>query len=89
MVKKYRKLPVEVEAVQFTRNNFDEIKEFTNGAATDLTIPRCIDGIATCNIDTLEGSHIAVEYDYIIKGIKGEFYPCKSTIFLNTYEECE
>lgn len=38
-------------------------------------------------IDTLEGT-MRVDYgDYIIKGVKGEFYPCKSDIFLATYEE--
>lgn len=89
MIKKYCKLPVVIEAIKFTRSNFSEIQEFTNNAARDLTIPRCIDGIATCCIDTLEGCHIATEGDYIIKGIKGEFYPCKPDIFFNTYEECE
>ena len=84
---KYRKKPVVIDAVKFTRNNWDEIKEFTNGTAHTLTIERRIDGIATCIIPTLEGQHIATEGDYIIKGVQGEFYPCKPDIFEKTYEE--
>ena len=83
---KYRKKPVEIVAVQFTRNNFDEIWEFTNNTAINFTIERRIDGIATCIIPTLEGQHIATEGDYIIKGVQGEFYPCKPDIFEKTYE---
>ena len=83
---KFRKKPVEIEAVKFTRNNWDEIKSFTNYAAYTLTIEGRINGIATCIIPTLEGHHIATEGDWIIKGIKGEFYPCKPDIFAATYD---
>jgi hypothetical protein len=84
---KYRKKPVEIEAIKFTRDNWDEIKAFTNETAyRGLHIER-IDGIATCIIPTLEGQHIATEGDYIIKGVKGEFYPCKPDIFELTYEK--
>lgn len=40
-------------------------------------------------IDTLEGGHIVCPNDYIIKGIKGEFYPCKPDVFLLSYEKVE
>jgi hypothetical protein len=83
---KYIKKPVEIEAMQFTRNNWDDIKAFTNNTAHTLSIEKHINGIATCVIPTLEGQHIANEGDYIIKGIKGEFYPCKPDIFDMTYE---
>ena len=83
---KFRKKPVEIEAVKFTRHNWDEIKSFTNYAAYTLTIEERINGIATCIIPTLEGHHIATEGDWIIKGIKGEFYPCKPDIFAATYD---
>ena len=86
MIKTYRKKPVDIQAVQFTRDNWPEIKEFTNDTARDFTIERRIDGIATCIIPTLEGQHIAIEGDYIIKGVEGEFYPCKPGIFEKTYE---
>lgn len=83
----YRKKPVIIEAIQFTRNNFQEIRDFTDYKADTLTIERRIDGIATCIIPTLEGQHIATEGDYIIKGVEGEFYPCKPDIFEKTYEK--
>ena len=84
---KYRKKPVEIEAVRFRRNNWNDILEFTNNTAHTLIIERGINGIATCIIPTLEGQHIATEGDYIIKGVKGEFYPCKPDIFEMTYEK--
>lgn len=86
---KYRKKPVVIEAIQFTRYNFQEIRDFTDYKADNLTIERRINGIATCIIPTLEGQHIATEGDFIIKGVKGEFYPCKPDIFKQTYELVE
>ena len=83
---KYRKKPVVIEAIQFTQNNFPEIKDFTNNLAHSFGIENSTDMIATCIIPTLEGDHIATEGDYIIKGVKGEFYPCKPDVFEMTYE---
>lgn len=79
-MKKYRKKPVIIEAVQFTGNNVDEILEFAknsfnNPSTNEMMIP------------TLEGNMIASIGDYIIKGVNGEFYPCKPDIFDKTYEE--
>lgn len=86
---KYKKKPVVIEAIQFTRDNWNEIVAFTGGAAVNITIERRPDGKCTCIIPTLEGDHIASEYDYIIKGVNGEFYPCKPEIFRKTYEAAE
>lgn len=86
---KYRKKPVVVEAVQFTRQNQERCKQFTQGKLRDVKIPRSIDGVMTGTVDTLEGEYTATENDYIIKGIKGEFYPCKPGIFHKTYERVE
>lgn len=86
---KYRKKPVEIEAIIFKRNNWNDILEFTDYTAHTLTIERRIDGVATCVISTLEGEHVATEGDYIIKGVKGEFYPCKPHIFELTYEKID
>lgn len=86
MVKQYRKKPVCIEAVRFTRDTWDEVVSFTNNTAHTLMIERHINGIATCIIPTLEGQHIATENDFIIKGVNGEFYPCKPDIFEKTYE---
>jgi hypothetical protein len=86
MIRTYRKKPVDIEAVQFTRDNFTEVARFTLGTAHTFTLDRRIDGIAKCIIPTLEGQHIATQGDYIIKGVEGEFYPCKPSIFEKTYE---
>ena len=86
---KYRKKPVVIEAIVFTRDNFEEVVEFTNGTAHTLRIEGRPNGKCTCIIPTLEGQHIATEGDYIIRGVKGEYYPCKPDIFKQTYEEAE
>jgi hypothetical protein len=83
---KFRKKPVEIEAIQFTRLNWEEIKEFTNNTAFSLIIEKRIGGECSCIIPTLEGNMLANENDWIIKGVKGEFYPCKPDIFGLTYE---
>lgn len=75
---KYRKKPVVIDAVQYDGFNVQTIKEFTEGQA------RYCNGVLT--ILTLEGEHIASEEDWIIKGVAGEFYPCKPEIFRTTYE---
>ena len=86
MIKNYRKKPVEIQAVVFNRDNFQEVRNFTNFQAHSLTIDRRPNGKCTCIIPTLEGQHIATEGDYIIRGVEGEFYPCKPEIFHKTYE---
>jgi len=80
---KYIKKPIEIEAIQFTGNNFDEIKSFTNNLAYRI----CSPFKNYCCIPTLEGDHMAKEGDYIIKGIEGEFYPCDEEIFKKTYDK--
>ena len=78
---KFRKKPVVIEAVQYTGANVQEIIDFTegeaikNGGKSDYM-----------TIHTLEGAHIATTGDWIIKGVKGEFYPCKPDILDQTYE---
>jgi hypothetical protein len=66
---KYRKKPVEVEVVQFTRRNLDEVMEFTNNQI-EITTEKRINGIMFGRIETLEGTMKVNENDYIIKGIK-------------------
>lgn len=81
---KYRKKPVIVEAVQFlaTRESFDAILAMglRNWKPGEM-------GTNTFIIETLEGDHLVRKDDYIIKGVKGEFYPCKPDIFEMTYEK--
>ena len=80
MARAYRKKPVMVEAVQWTGENHAEMCEFIDPEAFEI-IPRI--GLV---IHTLEGDHHASPGDYIIKGVNGEFYPCKPDIFAKTYE---
>ena len=82
----YRKRPVEIEAIQFKRDCFEDVKEFTEGNATNFRTEKCINGKSYCEIKTLEGTMTATEGDYIIKGVHGEFYLCKPDIFEKTYE---
>ena len=86
MIKKYRKKPVIIEAVQLQKDNIEECSKFmsveSSGGAIDVFSDRI-------NINTLEGIMHASFGDYIIKGVKGEFYPCKPDIFRETYEEAE
>lgn len=83
---KYRKKPVVIEAVQYF-----------NGDGPN-TVQQCVDFVGSnCFmnednlfvIKTLEGDMVALDGDYIIKGIKGEVYPCKPDIFEQTYEKVE
>lgn len=79
---KFRKKPVVIDAVQWkaTKQSWDEIQ-----AMGCPTMPGVM-GTDTFTIRTLEGDMLASKGDYIIKGVKNEFYPCKPDIFEATYE---
>lgn len=83
---KYRKKPVEIEAMQLTADNACEVLTFCNGSG-DIVASKEDDG--TISIKTLEGTMTASIGDYVIKGVKGEFYPCKPDIFEVTYDIVE
>jgi hypothetical protein len=95
MIKKYIKKPVEVESIQLTKENIIEVFDFLDGANYKET--KSVEELEDFSqrmlkqgyieIETLEGMMKASFGDYIIKGIKGEFYPCKPDIFIATYEE--
>jgi len=80
---RYTKKPITIDAVQWTGNNKTEIVKF----CTDCYLTYKTDSIPTLSIKTLEGSMTASVGDYIIKGISNEFYPCKESIFLLTYDQ--
>jgi hypothetical protein len=82
---KYRKKPVVIEAIQWTGENTVDIDTFTNSNFVEVTRG----GIKMLEIYTLEGTMKAHINDYIIKGVQGEFYPCKPKIFEETYEVAE
>ena len=79
-MKLYRKRPVVVETVQWLGDNLEEIVQF----AGDDVIWSVDD--QALYVGTLEGLMRATVGDFIIKGVDGEFYPCKPGIFLATYE---
>lgn len=80
---KYRKKPVEIEAMQFTDETKDQVFNFV----TCNKEPYFKEGKPILVIQTLEGEMTAELGDYVIKGVNGEFYPCKSGIFEKTYEK--
>lgn len=88
-MQKFRKRPEVIEAVNFTRNNWDEVKRFTNGLASSLIIEKCINGTASCLIQTLNGPRVVLEGDWIIKDENREFYRCNRDAFNLIYESIE
>ena len=90
---KYRKKPLVIEALQLRWDNWSEMCEFAHVGAGENDNHGEFgkpdkDGNPTCtlHIFTLEGCMIANQGDYIIRGIAGEFYPCKPEIFEASYE---
>lgn len=99
MIKKYRKKPIIIEAVQFDGTEgsvdlIDQLNEGGNRQVEKLYSLLSLKGssvlqypLVGLQIPTLEGDMKANVGDYIIKGINGEIYPCKPDIFHKTYEE--
>ena len=95
MIKKYIKKPIKIEAIQLKEDNIIEVFDFLDEANYKET--KSTEELEDFNqrmlkqgyieIETLEGIMKVSFGDYIIKGVKGEFYPCKSDIFQATYEE--
>lgn len=83
---KFRKKPVVIEAVQwFKLGDHPKVVDIPDNLKDFIPVREG----ATGYIDTLEGGHFVTAGDWIIKGVKGEFYPCKSDIFEKTYELVE
>lgn len=83
-IRTFRKKPVEIKTVQLTFENQEEVKEWCGGKTWSMAPTRMVSGLT---IHTLEGDHNANFGDWIIQGVKGEFYPVKDDIFRLTYEE--
>jgi hypothetical protein len=79
----FRKKPVVIEAMQFIEDNRAEVMAWCGSTGDAQSYRRSVLGFI---VPTLEGQHIAMLDDWIIKGVKGEFYPCKPDIFAATYE---
>lgn len=84
---KFRKKPVVIEAIQFSvaHKALDALSHFIDNQ--DLVVSFLEPTKPVLKIETLEGTMIAQVGDWIIKGVNGEFYPCKPDIFEKTYEE--
>jgi hypothetical protein len=81
--RRFRKKPVVVKVIQWTGHNHDEILAFMGKPPENLGYQHYL------TIPTLEGDHRANIGDWIIKGVKGEFYPIKPDIFAETYEPAD
>ena len=92
---KYRKKPVVIEAIQWTRENEVALSSWLFKEDYDCNVDYELDCsqektiISKITINTLEGVMKVNLGDYIIKGVNGEFYPCKPDIFEKTYEKEE
>lgn len=99
---RFRKKPVVIEALQLRWSTWNEMCDFLGNIISRENPARNISAAEasdTCGeqgpnfialtIPTLEGDHTALHGDYIIKGVKGKFYPCKPDIFKETYEAVE
>jgi len=90
MIQQYRKKPVIIEAARIDKKTEHEIIKWSKGKVYPSPVLEPGEDNPTgeyWQIDTLEGVMTANPGDYIIKGVKGEFYPCKPDIFEMTYEE--
>lgn len=91
-VKKYRKKPVVIEAFQLTETNAGEVLTWLKSFGTEAVMRGGPEGGsvgATIIIKTLEGNHLMSVWDYAIRGVQDEAYPCKPDIFEQTYEVAE
>lgn len=88
---KYRKKPVIVDAVQINESDYETTnKLFLLGISNKLSMMSSnLDGTITFTVDTLEGRMTGHKGDWIVKGIRGEFYIVKDDIFKETYEKVE
>lgn len=77
---KYRKKPVVIEAIKYEKEHISRALDFCNKLRYNPHDNEYY-------VDTLEGCMKVTEGDFIIKGVNGEFYPCKPDIFEKTYEK--
>ena len=84
----YRKKPVVISAVRF-EDTPDSLVAIGRMGLDPIVVSYADPAAPILTIKTLEGVMSANVGDYVIRGVKGEFYPCKSDIFLQTYEPAE
>lgn len=88
-VTRWRKKPKVVEAMQYSKTeDFHDIREWVEAFGGRVCAMQSrVSGEVVFVIQTLEGEMIVRRGDWVIKGVAGEFYPCKPDIFARTYEE--
>ena len=79
MIRRYKTKPCEIEAIQWTGYNEKQVCDFVKDK-------HFVSWDGDLMIETLEGEMRASIGDYIIKGLRGEFYPCKPDVFIKKYE---
>ncbi|MFA7708150.1 MAG: hypothetical protein WCX73_04320 [Candidatus Pacearchaeota archaeon] len=85
-MKKYRKKPVVIEAIQFTDETKDRVYSTVREIQQNVSPSFDKHNRPILLIPTLEGEMMCSLGDWIIKGVRGELYPCKPDIFDVTYE---
>lgn len=83
--RRFTKRPVTIEAQKVTYTNRYEVASWCGGVAQDAARSGTIYAPGIMSIPTLEGEMWACDGDWIIRGVQGEFYPCKPDIFDATY----
>lgn len=88
---KFRKKPVVIEAVQWWGDNVREVSAWigSDGLPAGWVVKSVAGHVGVLVVPTLEGFHMAMPGDWIIRGVKGEYYPCKPEIFEMTYESVD
>lgn len=86
---KFRKKPVVIEAMQFDGQNTHDIMTWANKRVRPYDLLNVVSQYDGLYVNTLEGPLTCSPGDWIIKGVAGEFYPCKPDIFAATYEPVE
>jgi len=82
---KFRKKPAVVDAIQWSGSNWHEAYEF----AGHNVYTSNEDGVVTLRVKTLDSEGVIWPGDWLMKGVKGEFYPCRADIFTETYERAD
>ena len=83
-VGKFRKRPLEVEALLWTGHNTADMEAFLESPRNGYFAGNCL-----LRIQTLEGTMTCLPGNWVVKGIRGEYYPCQAGVFDQTYEAVE
>lgn len=88
-MKEYRKKPVVIQAVHYDWDDNEKSIDEAQDEVAEFMDANIVISDDDIEIETLEGTMYATKGDYIIKGIAGEFYPCKPEIFTQSYDEVQ